>query len=383
MTALAPTTESFMPFPGQAAEIAAPRDRSPSPVRKAVEDADKNGPLPAREFDIDFSQVDIVYAEDEEVFRETAVREFLKVGFQRPNIHEAENGLGALDHIARLQNCGNVTMPLFVLLDIRMPDMDGKECALRIQELVMKQALQRQPFVVCISSIHRQVIVEEGKGNFQVVLPKPFTQEMLSQTLDLMRKWWTMGVSRKMPAWKTFSAELIDLIVADEEPVCQLHCITAFQQGGVLSQSITEVDSQEELVEALEADTGGMDRPLILLLGNAHWAEGLRGFAEDARAQGKREPFVVCTSVDSERISNTPSGKNFHAFMPQSFALKDVEWCLDYCRAWFLSKGDGKDAEEDWEGDDDEDDHDGGLSEASDLEEVDEEDEDEEEEEDH
>ena len=34
-----------------------------------------------------------------------------------------------------MQFKGNLTMPLVVLLDIRMPGMDGRECALQIQDL--------------------------------------------------------------------------------------------------------------------------------------------------------------------------------------------------------------------------------------------------------
>ena len=35
---------------------------------------------------------------------------------------------------------GHITKPLLVLLDVRMPGMDGRECALQIQELA-KQSL--------------------------------------------------------------------------------------------------------------------------------------------------------------------------------------------------------------------------------------------------
>jgi len=330
----------FTPFKGMMSELPEPRARTPSPVRKTAEAGPKNTQF-AREFEVDVSHVDVVYAEDEEVFRETAIRQLEKAGFARQHIYESENGLGALENLAKLQDEGNISQPLVVLLDIRMPGMDGKECALQIQEMVKNRLLRRQPFVVCISSIHRQIQVEEGGGNFQIVLPKPISAEMVEKTLEFIRKWWTMGVSRTMPAWKVFSPATIDVIVADEEPVCQMASGTAFQHAGILPTAVTEVDSEEDLVQRLRDDDGTSERPLILLLGTAAWATPLKEVAEQRRTLGRREPFIVCTSVDSDRIGSSAAVTNFHAFLPRTFSQDDVKWCLELCRLWWLSKGDG------------------------------------------
>jgi CheY-like chemotaxis protein len=141
-------------------------------------------------FILNLSQVDVIYAEDEDIFRETAVRELEKAGFSRSNIHESENGLGALEDLVRLQSDGNKPQPLVVLLDVRMPGMDGQECALQIAELVKSRSLTREPFVMCCSSIHRQVIINEQRGNFQVVLPKPFGKEHIEEVSRRIATWW-------------------------------------------------------------------------------------------------------------------------------------------------------------------------------------------------
>jgi len=269
------------------------------------------------------------------------VRELLKAGFLKENIHESENGLGALEDLAKLQTTGHQSCPLVVLLDVRMPGMDGRECALQIQELVKKKVLRREPFVMCISSIHRQVIVEEGKGNFQIVLPKPFNLQMINESLDLLRKWWTMGYGRQLPAWKTFDAEKLDIIAADDEPVCRMSAVMAFTQAGVSSEAVSEAEQEDELHELLnEAQEGDGARPLIILLGTAAWAAEVRTRVE-AMPATRRDPFVVCTSVDSERLSNSAAIKNFHAFLPRSFSQGDVKWCLELCRLWWLTRGDG------------------------------------------
>jgi len=340
--AVASAPGTGLPFAGTRSDMPQPRVRTPSPVKKVAEqDAP---PAPARDFDINPREIDVIYAEDEEVFRETAIRELLKVGFIRENIHEADNGLGALEHLARLQMTGHASLPLVVLLDVRMPGMDGRECAWQIQELVKKKLLRREPFVICISSIHRQVIVDEGKGNFQVVIPKPFGTDYLNEALDLLKRWWTMGHGRQLAAWKVFNPCELDIIAADDQPVCRLSSTTAFAQAGVQQDSVVEVEDEEELIEALDAAQQGKNtQPLIVLLGQEAWAPCIRAYVEAGRqqSQNRREPFVVCTSVDSDRIGASPAVENYHAFLPRTFGQSDVKWCLELCRLWWLTRGDG------------------------------------------
>jgi len=331
-----------LPFAGTRSDVPQPRQRTPSPIKKVAEQAPP--PAPARDFDLNPRNIDVIYAEDEEVFRETAIRELLKVGFIRDNIYEAENGLGALEHLARLQMEGHASLPLVVLLDVRMPGMDGRECALQIQELVKKKLLRREPYVICISSIHRQVIVDEGKGNFQVVIPKPFGTDYLNEALELLRRWWTMGHGRQLAAWKVFDPRELDVIAADDQPVCRLSSTTAFAQAGVRADAVVEVEDEEELMEALDtAQQGNHSQPLIVLLGKEGWAPQIRAYVEAGRQQphSRREPFVVCTSVDSDRIGSSPAVENYHAFLPRTFGQSDVKWCLEFCRLWWLTRGDG------------------------------------------
>lgn len=295
-----------------------------------------------RDFDIDLARVDIVYAEDEEMFRETAVRELVQAGFVRKNIHEADNGLIALEHLARLQMSGNITAPLLVILDVRMPGMDGRECALQIQELIKKRVLRREPFVMSISSIHRQVVYDEGKGNFQIVLPKPFNHSVVTEVIGLLKEWWTMGYGRQLPAWKSFDVTTVDLIAADEADVCRMAATIAFQRAGALPENIVEVEDKEELMTQInECQANDKTRPLVVLLGQPLWAADLKALSESMKGTVFREPFVVCVSVDSDRIGQTQAIQNFHAFMPPGFKPEDVSWCLELCRLWWLTRGDG------------------------------------------
>ncbi|CAJ1435123.1 unnamed protein product [Effrenium voratum] len=276
--------------------------RTPSPLRAV---GHSKAPAPARDFDVTPDTTDVIYAEDEEVFRETAVRELLKVGFLRrvsalsaARVENAERtgptkdgqpssadtGLGALEHLAQMQNEGHITKPLLVLLDVRMPGMDGRECALQIQELVKQQLLRREPYVVCISSIARQVEMDEGGGNFQIVLPKPITAQYIEDAFEHLRQWWTLGYGRQLPAWKNFRAEEIAAW-----PVCRMSSQMAFTQAGVQSEAVIEVDSEEpHLIEQADEAIPGT-RYLWRVGGNSEFQLPLA----DGELYEKRLPYQI------------------------------------------------------------------------------------------
>jgi len=147
----------------------------------------------------------------------------------------------------------------------------------------------------------------------------------------------------------------IDTIAADDEPICRMSSATAFTQAGLDSNHVNDVEDEEELMEAIEeAQEGDLGRPLVILLGKEIWAQPIKDFVDKRRESNtlKREPFVICTSVDSDRIGTTKSVELFHAFLPGTTSQADVKWCLEYLRRWWLTRGDGETAKERHAGDD-------------------------------
>lgn len=316
---------------------------------------------PHRDFDIDLRGVDVIYAEDDEIFREATVRRLITAGFSKQNIRECSNGLDCLLALANAQSEGNLTMPLVVILDVRMPDMDGRETALHIQELSKKRMLSREPFVISISSLYEQVTVQEGRGNFQVVVPKPFDSSNMMECIHLLTRWWTVGEGRSLPAFKSFNVDEIDIIVACEEPLCRLHAAVAFGQAGASHGNVAEAEDEEELFrmlsEAQEKDAG---RPLVLILMEHKWAVKFqKRMAEGAgikhkwsveAEQLKRQPFIIFTPDDDMRRQDmrkvckmgvAEMAAYFDAFLPSKFSKRDVEWSFELLRLWWLTRGDG------------------------------------------
>lgn len=336
---------TFQPFAGARCDIPPLRERTPSPVKKV--EACPAAPPPPRDFEINLSSVDVIYAEDEEIFREMAIRELIKTGFNRDNIHVSENGLGALEDLAKLQVEGNATMPLVVILDVQMPGMDGRECALQIQMLVKKHLLRREPFVICLSCFHRQITFDEGKGNFQVTLPKPVTTAHFVECVEHIRNWWTMGTGRHLAAWKRFDMSQIDIISADDDPMGRIMSMTTFIEAGVIETCCEQASTEEELLSVLEtAKDGDLKRPLLVILGKADWAPRIRAERHD---RSKRDPFVICTSEDSHALGATGAAQLFHAFLPRTFTQANVEWVMELCRLWWLTRGEGPKSDSDSE----------------------------------
>merc|ERR1719210_2882334 len=117
----------------------------------------------------DPTNLDVIFAEDELVFREIAVPEIINAGISKTSLHVAEDGFGAFELFEKLKD--GASTPLLMILDVRMPGMDGKQCAQKVKERVAEKALAREPFMVCCSAEVRKVSYEDKNGVFNIILP--------------------------------------------------------------------------------------------------------------------------------------------------------------------------------------------------------------------
>mmetsp|Transcript_107908 Transcript_107908/g.305214 ORF Transcript_107908/g.305214 Transcript_107908/m.305214 type:complete len:293 (-) Transcript_107908:147-1025(-) len=287
---------------------------------------------------IDPTNLTIIYAEDELVFQEISLASIAKAGVAKENIYAAEDGSGALEHLKKVQDDNSA--PLLMLLDVRMPGMDGNQCARKVQELLAAGGLRREPFMVCCSAGNREVSFTDPEGLFHVVLPKPFGKKEVDLCIEHASIWWgtktraagaavsgTPVASSDGPASRQASDPgQVDIIVADDEPVCRMAIEATLTLVGVDQAHVTEVEDDDEFREALDAAQAvDSPRPLLILLGSPGWISMV------TERQSKRKPFIVCTSAE-----RAPDGL-FHASLPLQFSQADFKDILQKCCSWFDS----------------------------------------------
>lgn len=281
----------------------------------------------ARKFDV--SALTIVYAEDDLVFREIAVPAIIKVGVPEKHILVAEDGQGALDHLLPLQG-GDVNSPILLILDVRMPGMDGNECAQKVKELNDAGKLRRMPFLVCCSAGVEQVSFGgkgEGSEIFQITMPKPFSDKEVKLVLEKAEEWWMSGsgsAPEADPAW----VRTLDIICGDQEPICRMALMTLLTTQGADAETVHECDDEDEVIDALTTAQGGdKNRPLVVFLSNTSWAGPVK------KAATSRVPFIISTSVDAERDADA-----CNAALPRQCSQADLKLVLDRCRAWWSKR---------------------------------------------
>ena len=117
----------------------------------------------------------ILIVDDEQPIREFLRRILSKEGFQ---ILEASNGEEALDVFKR-----QTAKIQLVLMDIAMPQMDGRTCA----RMMLKEQ-PHMPMIYMSGDMDPALMPPELKKPAMAFLPKPFTaEEILFQACSLLK----------------------------------------------------------------------------------------------------------------------------------------------------------------------------------------------------
>ena len=120
------------------------------------------------------------------------------------NVTTATNGLEALQTIEQADREG---MPYqFVVLDWRMPEMDGVEAARKIREMA---GLSKMPKILLISSYTQNEILKHVEDNlFDYILAKPFQQgELFNAVMKILEN--SEGREKRIAATALFNPDLI------------------------------------------------------------------------------------------------------------------------------------------------------------------------------
>lgn len=133
----------------------------------------QTSPIPSAHPPSEFSEVNILLAEDNPVNQKLAVRVLEKLGFHP---HLVENGMEVLGFLEK----ESVDI---ILMDIQMPKLDGLEATRRIRK---NPNISPQPFIIAMTANamkgDQQMCMEAGMNDY---ISKPFKQKALKDLLEL------------------------------------------------------------------------------------------------------------------------------------------------------------------------------------------------------
>jgi len=132
------------------------------------------------------AEIDIIFVGDEPGFRDIAIPFLLKAGVPEEGICVAKDGDQALQHLQKLQSV-IPKHPILMLVDVKIPNVDGRELAQKLKEMVANKVLQRTPILTCCSSGSRAVSFDDPCGLFRVILPKPFGKKEFKIWFDKVK----------------------------------------------------------------------------------------------------------------------------------------------------------------------------------------------------
>lgn len=285
----------------------------------------------------DKSELRVIFAEDEYVFREIAEPEIISAGVKPENLYMVEDGCLAYQKVQELGSASD--QMVLMILDMRMPGMDGRQCALKTRELVAGNKLRVEPFLVCCSASNIDTKVEAEGAVFHMTVPKPFSTKQISSCLQYLEEWKSTRppVACASPldcgthpssssSGRSFSLENADVIIVEDEPTISMTLVIELTRLGACSDKVTEAEDDDEMIEALQsAKNGDSARPLLVMAGKTCWADKTK-----ALDMGARAPFIVLVT---EETSNA-----FHARIPRPFKENDLKDMLAKSAEWWCNK---------------------------------------------
>ena len=140
---------------------------------------------------VDYEQVEILLAEDNELDAEMTMRALRKINFLN-KLHWVKDGEEALDYLLRTgvyADRASTTSPRLVLLDIKMPKVDGIEVLRKIKS---HEKLQAIPVVVMTSSNEERDVIETYRLGVNSYIVKPVEFASFVETVANIGLYWIL-----------------------------------------------------------------------------------------------------------------------------------------------------------------------------------------------
>jgi CheY-like chemotaxis protein len=140
---------------------------------------------------VDYDQVEILLAEDNPRDAEMTMRALRKINFLN-KVHWVKDGEEALNYLLRIgeyADRGVANAPKLVLLDIKMPKVDGIEVLRRIKS---DENLQGIPVVVMTSSNEERDVFESYRLGVNSYIVKPVEFASFVETVAKIGLYWIL-----------------------------------------------------------------------------------------------------------------------------------------------------------------------------------------------
>lgn len=103
------------------------------------------------------------------------------------DFHAVTNGAEALDFVNQRGRYESAPQPDLVLLDLRLPDMDGIDV---LKEIKTDPELKTIPVIVLSGSDAQETVVESYQTYANAYLPKPIDDDDFIETVRALEQFW-------------------------------------------------------------------------------------------------------------------------------------------------------------------------------------------------
>jgi len=230
-------------------------------------------------------------------------------------VTEAASGQEALELIAQRADNPEQAFEL-VLLDWKMPGMDGVEVARHIRESAQNKQIAKLPVIIMVTAHSKEILLQEAHGlDLDAVLNKPVTSSGLFDTIMDFQG------GHKHRHDESSSADIVGnasairgarILLAEDNETNQLVAIDILERMGL---DVTVANNGREVIELLQQadfDAVLMDLQMPVMDG----LEAARRIRREERWNGL--PIIAMTAavMEQDRAACSAAGMNDHVAKP-------------------------------------------------------------------
>jgi two-component system sensor histidine kinase/response regulator len=271
------------------------------------------------ELPMDLRGMRVMVVDDNQLSREVFHKLLETLTF---DVTSVNSGFEALEELERVAGAKESKTYELVLVDWKMPVMDGVETAMRIKE-TCRLSGEKAPAIILITGFGRLEGVQEAERHVDAVLLKPVS---LSTTFNTIMEIFGKDVEKRPRAKKTGIKDEEALrqirgariLLAEDNEINQQVAKEMLEQGGLV---VTIANDGKEAVDLLKEGTEAEKMPFDAILMDIQMPVmgGFEATAEIRKEEGFKElPIIAMTAhaMAGDREKSLEGGMNDHVAKP-------------------------------------------------------------------